>query len=55
MPMINCYIDDDIYWVLLAAAQATERKLEELAEAAIENAAIEYKVNNLAGYKKPAA
>jgi hypothetical protein len=43
MPIINCYIDDDTLQLLREASDAMGRKVEELAEAAIANAAIDYK------------
>ena len=45
MPMINCYVDDELFRWLQIASQQTRRRVEELAEAAIENAAIEFKVS----------
>jgi hypothetical protein len=43
MPVISCYVDDETLRVLRLASEDTGRKVEELAEAAIEGAAIEYK------------
>lgn len=40
MPMLNCYVDDRTYETLKEEAEASGRKIEELAEAAIEEAAI---------------
>lgn len=49
MPVISCYVSDDAYRLLQIASQELARKVEDIAEAAIENAALEYKVR-LPGY-----
>lgn len=40
MPMLNCYVDDRTYETLKEEAEASGRTIEQLAEAAIEEAAI---------------
>lgn len=41
--ILQCYVDDDTLLSLRVASAETGRKVEELAEAAIANAAIEYR------------
>lgn len=43
MPVISCYVADDILRLLQIASEETGRKVEELAEAAIEGSAIQFK------------
>jgi hypothetical protein len=45
MAVINCYVDDETLKWLERASAETGRQIVELAEAAISNAAIEYKVS----------
>ena len=45
MPILRCYVDDETMQLLNQAAAETGRKVDELAEAAISNAAIEFKVS----------
>lgn len=52
--MINCYIDDETMRQLEFASTDTGREIAELAEAAISNAAIEFKVSRLGYGKAPA-
>ncbi len=53
MPMINCYVDDETLSLLEKASAETGREIAELAEAAISNASIEFKVRQL-GYGREA-
>lgn len=43
--ILNCYVDEDTLRDLQLAAHQTGRKVEELAEAAIQNAAIEFRLS----------
>ena len=52
MPAIHCYVDDYTFGWLEKASAETGRPISELAESAIDNAAIEYKVSRL-DYGKP--
>jgi hypothetical protein len=45
MPILQCYVDAETLKWLEQASSECGRKIENLAEAAIENAAIEYKVS----------
>lgn len=45
MPIIRCYVSDETYRLLQEAGKDFNRKVEDMAAAAIENAAIEYKVS----------
>lgn len=45
MPILRVYVDDDILIWLEKASAETGRTIENLAEAAVENQAIEYKVD----------
>lgn len=54
MPVLNCYVDDDTLKWLEKASAETGRQIAELAEAAIANAAIEFKVSRM-DYGKPEA
>lgn len=47
MPLLKCYVDDDLLRFLREKAEREGRAVEDLGEAAIENAALE------AGYKRP--
>lgn len=47
MPILRCYVDDDIHRLLESASEESGRAIEELAAAAIESAAIEYKVDRM--------
>lgn len=47
MSVLRCYVDDETLRYLEMASAETGRSIEQLAEAAIENAAIEYKVSRL--------
>lgn len=53
MPVLTCYVDDETLRWLERASIETGRKIEELAEAAIWNAAIAFKVDRL--YATPPA
>lgn len=45
MPFIQCYVEDDtLHWLEKASAEMF-RPIKELAESAIQSAAIEYKVS----------
>lgn len=50
--VLRCFVDDETLKWLEKASAETGRNLEQLAEAAIENAAIEYKVKH-ADYVRP--
>ena len=52
--ILRCYVDDDTLKWLEKASIETGRSIDDLAEAAIQNAAIEYKVSKL-GYGQPAS
>jgi hypothetical protein len=47
MPIIQCYVDEETLRNLEKASADLGRKVDELAEAAIANAAIEYKVSQM--------
>lgn len=50
MPVLNCYVDDETLHILEKASAETGRQIVELAEAAISEAAVRYKVDHLPGY-----
>ena len=45
--VLRCFVDDETLKWLEKASTDTGRNIEQLAEAAIENAAIEYKVSRM--------
>ena len=47
MPVIRCYVDDDTMRILEAASADLGREVDQLAEAAISEAAIRYKVDRM--------
>lgn len=47
MPVLRCYVDDETMRWLEKASAETGREIDQLAEAAISNAAIEFKVDCL--------
>lgn len=47
MPIIQCYVDDETMKYLERASSELGRRITELAEAAISNAAIEFKVSRM--------
>lgn len=54
MPILNCYVDDeDMKWLEKASVE-TGRSIENLAEAAISNASIEFKVSRMDYGRAPA-
>ncbi len=47
MPVLRCYVDDETFKWLEKASAETGREIDQLAEAAIANAAIEFKVSRM--------
>ncbi|TWI05134.1 hypothetical protein IQ17_03299 [Bradyrhizobium daqingense] len=47
MPVIRCYVDDETMRILEAASTDLGREVDQLAEAAISEAAIRYKVDRM--------
>jgi hypothetical protein len=45
MPIINCYVDDETMLWLEKAADEIGRRTDQLAEAAIEDAVVKYRVD----------
>lgn len=45
--VLRCFVDDETMKWLEKASAETGRNIEQLAEAAIENAAVEYKVSRM--------
>jgi hypothetical protein len=54
MPIIQCYVDDETMKYLERASSELGREVAELAEAAISNAAIEFKVSRIGSPPPPA-
>jgi hypothetical protein len=54
MPILSCYVDEETMRLLETASIEMGRSLVELAEAAIQNATIEFKVSRL-GYGRSAS